>query len=279
MMSKQQIEERVRAVPFWFHSIDVGQGIVTPGFKTSAVLSRELDLMRLPEMRGKTVLDINAWDGFYAFKAEERGASAVTALDYYMWAMDLGEHVKYIKECREKGVYPERYETRPYYKPNELPGKRGFDLAHELLGSKVKKVVGDFMEMDLDKLGQFDVVFFLGSLYHMENAFESLKRLARVTREVAVIETQAAEFPGFAAQSLVQFFESGELAGDSSNWWAPNMTALAAMCRAAGFKRVELVREPPVWARSSVLSILRNAIESRTFSRVWSYRAIVHAWK
>ncbi|MHB8519347.1 MAG: class I SAM-dependent methyltransferase [Limisphaerales bacterium] len=278
-MSKQQIEERVRAVPFWFHSIDVGQGIVTPGFKTSAVLSRELDLMRLPEMRGKTVLDINAWDGFYAFKAEERGASSVTALDYYMWAMDLGEHVKYIKECREKGVYPERYETRPYYKPNELPGKRGFDLAHELLGSKVNKVVGDFMAMDLDNLGQFDVVFFLGSLYHMENAFESLKRLARVTREVAVIETQAAEFPGFGSQSLVQFFESGELAGDSSNWWAPNMTALAAMCRAAGFKRVELVREPPVWSRSSLLSILRNLIESRTFSRVWSYRAIVHAWK
>ena len=199
MTSKQQIEQRVGAVPFWFHSIEVGEGVVTPGYKTPAVIKREVERMRFPELRGKSVLDINSWDGFYAFHAEKLGASSVTALDFYMWAMDLSEHSKYVKECRDQGVYPERYETMPYYKPKELPGKRGFELARELLGSQVKDRVGDFMAMDLDKLGTFDVVFFLGSLYHMENAFESLKRLARVTKEVAVIETQASEFPGFGS--------------------------------------------------------------------------------
>ncbi len=279
MIAKDSLEERVRNVPFWFHSIDLGQGIVTPGIKTPAALKKETERLRFPDLRGKSVLDINTWDGFYAYTAERLGAASVTALDFYMWAMDLGEHWNYIQECRAKGVYPKRYETMPYYKPAELPGKCGFDLAHEVLDSKAKAVVGDFMEMDLEKLGQFDVVFFLGTLYHMENALESLKRLSRVTKEVAVIETQASEFPGFASQSVVQFFEAGELNGDSSNWWAPNLTALAAMCRTAGFRRVEVVRGPDIWSHSTPLALLKNLVLSKKLSRVWSYRAIVHAWK
>lgn len=279
MTAKGSLGERVRKVPFWFHSIDLGQGIITPGIKTPAALKKETERLRFPDLRGKSVLDINTWDGFYAFTAERLGAGSVTALDFYMWAMELGEHWTYIQECRAKGVYPQRYETMPYYKPAELPGKQGFDLAHEALGSKAKPVVGDFMDMDLAKLGEFDVVFFLGTLYHMENALESLKRLARVTREVAVIETEAAEFPGFASQSLVQFFESGELNGDSSNWWAPNMTALAAMCRTAGFRRVEIVQGPGLWSRSTPLALLKNLALRKGLSRVWNYRAIVHAWK
>src|SRR5437868_4630572 len=85
MMAKQQIEELVRSVPFWFHSIDLGHGVVTPGMKTAGWLQRELTNLRLPILRGKSVLDINTWDGFYAFKADQREATSVTALDFYTW--------------------------------------------------------------------------------------------------------------------------------------------------------------------------------------------------
>ncbi|HJQ37810.1 MAG TPA: DUF1698 domain-containing protein [Thermoanaerobaculia bacterium] len=227
----------VESVPFWWHSIDLG-GMVTSGAKSPEVLRREWEQLRLPELRGKTLLDINTFDGFFAFEAEKRGAS-VTVLDFYMWAMELPELVAYWKDCRDRGVIPAAYDRTPHYKPDELPGKRGFDVAHRLLGSSVKEIVADFMTVDLQQLGTFDVVLFLGSLYHMENPLESMKRVAAVTRELAVIETEAVRIPGYDHRAFVEFFESNELNGDVSNWWAPNERALAGMCRAAGFSRVE----------------------------------------
>jgi tRNA (mo5U34)-methyltransferase len=122
------------------------------------------------------------------------------------------------------------------------------------------------MEMDLEKLGTFDVVLFLGSLYHMENPLHALKRVFQVTKELAIIETEAAVFPGFEAHGVCEFFESNELNGDVSNWWAPNHKALTGMCRAAGFKRVDSMVAPPLPADSGSPSVIR-------------YRAIVHAWR
>ncbi len=77
------------SVPVWWHSIDLGQGVVTNGHATPEILAGELDALRLPNLRGRTVLDINTWDGFYAFEAECRGAVSVTALDLFVWSIDL----------------------------------------------------------------------------------------------------------------------------------------------------------------------------------------------
>jgi tRNA (mo5U34)-methyltransferase len=273
-LSTQDVRRRIDAVPFWFHSIDVGQGLSTPGKKTVETLRDELQSLRLPDVKGKTVLDIGAFDGFYSFEAERRGASAVTALDHYVWSMDLEAHDRHWQESRERGEVPRAYQEMPYWKPSELPGKRGFDTAHELRGSRVKPIVADFMDMDLAALGAFDVVLYLGVLYHMENPLASLKRVAAVTREVAVIETQAMAVPGLENRALCQFFESNELNYDVSNWWAPNRRALEGMCRAAGFSRVETV----VGHRSTAAQRLRRVGRAGR-PGIEHYRAVVHAWK
>jgi len=254
----------IDSVPYWFHSIDVGNGVVTNGAKSPEQMRREWEQMRLPDLRGKSVLDINAWDGFFAFEAEKRGASEVTALDFFMWAMDVAPLLDYWKECRDSGAVPMPYEETVHYKPDALPGKRGFDVAHQLLGSRVKQVVADFMTADLAALGTFDVVFFLGSLYHMRNPFEALERVAAVTRELAVIETEAARFEGHDARAMWEFFPSNELNGDVSNWWAPNALALEGICRAAGFRRVE------TWATDDPVRA-ENGVER--------YRLVAQAWK
>jgi tRNA (mo5U34)-methyltransferase len=263
---KAELEAMARSVPFWFHSIDFGEGVVTNGWKSASHLEYEIDSFRLPDLRGKTVLDINTWDGFYAFEAERRGAARVVALDLYMWAMDPIPHHNYWKECRERDLVPEAYHTMPYYKPDELPGKAGFDTAHRALGSKVEVVVADFMEMDVATLGLFDVVFYFGSLYHMENPLGAMKRVAAVTKELAIIETEAASFQGLDEHALYEFFPSNELNNDVSNWWAPNEKALAGLCRAAGFSRVESVVGP-------------SLVPEMDRPPVTRYRSVVHAWK
>ncbi|MDO8424726.1 MAG: hypothetical protein Q7S70_02185, partial [bacterium] len=83
-MAKEAVLEKVKKIPFWWHGVELGYGIVSPGHHggishpsgDKAILRH----MNLPEnLTGKSVLDIGAWDGFYSFAAEKRGASKVLA--------------------------------------------------------------------------------------------------------------------------------------------------------------------------------------------------------
>ena len=204
-------------VGFWWHSIDLGQGVITQGFKTPEVLAREIRTLQLPEMRGKSVLDIGAYSGFYSFEAERRGASRVVALDHFVWSLDLPRIMRYWQECKDRGAVPAHYEQTPYWHPDTLPVKAAYDLAHRVRESQVETVVGDFMEMDLTAVGQFDIVLYLGVLYHMQNPLESLKRVASVTKEMAIIETHAVSIPGYEHLELCEFYSANQLHGDVSN--------------------------------------------------------------
>src|SRR5487761_1589895 len=67
----------------WFHTIDLGDGIVTPGEKDTPA---ELVHMHLPtDLSGRSVLHIGAYDGFYSFEAERRSAKRVVATDHCTW--------------------------------------------------------------------------------------------------------------------------------------------------------------------------------------------------
>ena len=90
---------------------------------------------------------------------------------------------------------PELYHTTPHWRPAELPGKRGYDTAHRALDSRVETVVADFMHADVSALGTFDVVLFLGVLYHLEDLLQAVRRVFDMTRELAVIETAAVMIP------------------------------------------------------------------------------------
>jgi len=83
--NKAELEKMAESVGYWWHSIDVGQGIVTKRYKTPATLQYEFESLRLPDLRGKTVLDIGAWDGFFSFERERRGARRVVALNHDVW--------------------------------------------------------------------------------------------------------------------------------------------------------------------------------------------------
>jgi tRNA (mo5U34)-methyltransferase len=286
-LSRQEVEASVRAVPFWWHSIDVGQGVISPGEQTPEVLRARLESLQLPDLHGKTVLDIGAYDGFYSFQAERLGATRVVALDHYVWSLDLAEHIKYWRDCRERGLVPEPYHTTPHWRPTEMPGKAGYDTAHRLLESRVETVVADFMTCDLSALGRFDVVLFLGVLYHLESPLEALRRVFSVTTDLAIIETASVMVPGYEQTPLFEFYGSNELNADVSNWWAPNQAGLSALCRAAGFRRVDVLTPRPGrsgWTR--LKSMPRQLLSEIGFvpprlSQLQHvrYRTIVHAWK
>ena len=245
--TREQLQEMADSLHFWWHSIDLGRGIVTPGVKCGGDMTNELKSLCLPELRGKTVLDIGPMDGFYSFEAERRGAKRVVAVDYYSWSLDLAKHFEYMRECKERGIEQKPDQETPNWRPSELPGKRGFDTAHKALGSKVESMVADYMSLEPKKAGVFDVVLYMGVLYHMQDPLAAMKQVAALTGEVAIIETAAEVMPGYENLALCEFFETNELNNDMSNWWTPNQKALLALCRAAGFRRVEIIAgAPPV---------------------------------
>jgi len=191
----------------WYHTIDLGEGIVTPGIDDTPFRLARLDLPA--SLAGRSVLDIGAWDGFFSFEAERRGASRVVATDSYSW---------------------------------HGPGwgtKAGFRLARQVLGSKVEDVDIDVMELSPQRVGIFDVVLFLGVLYHLPHPLLALERVASVTRGLLVLET-VVDLVGFRRPAAA-FYPGRQLNDDPTNWWGPNAAAVQAMLRTVGFTSVRPV--------------------------------------
>jgi tRNA (mo5U34)-methyltransferase len=212
-MTRDELQTSVNAIR-WYHSIDLGHGVVTRGVENTA---GRLARVRLPaDLSGRTVLDIGAWDGFFSFEAERRGAARVVATDYYSW----------------HGV---GWGTGR--------GKAGFELARTALGSRVEDVDIDVLDLSIERLGTFDVVLFLGVLYHLPNPLLALERVASVTKDMLIVET-VVDMVGIN-RPVAAFYPGRELNNDPTNWWGPNPAGVAALLRSVGFSRVEQVTPTP----------------------------------
>lgn len=206
----QDLKARVEAIR-WYHRIDLGGGIVTKGVDDSP---QRLARVQLPQsLKGLSVLDIGAWDGFFSFECERRGAARVVAADYYSW-------------------HGSGWGT-----------KAGFNLAREVLGSRVEDIDVDVMELSPERVGTFDVVLFLGVLYHLRHPFLALERVSALARERLIVET-VVDMVGFERPAMA-FYPRRELNNDPTNWWGPNIPAVRGMLESLGFARVDVVTEPP----------------------------------
>lgn len=264
----------------WFHTIDLGQGVVTKGL---GLHWHGPDTF--PDFAGRSVLDIGAWDGYYSFLAERQGADRVVALDHYAWGVDFGARTAYWNDCIARGALPDHSRDLVDFWAPELPGRRGFEFAASVLHSKVEPVLADFATMDVAELGTFDVVLYLGVLYHMKEPLTCLERVRAVTKEIAVIETEAVHIEGLEGSSLVQFHAGDALRADFGNWYVPTIEALHSWCRAAGFSSVRTILGPPAGppieaeSRRDRLGRRISGLPRRTKLSAPSanYRAVVHA--
>jgi tRNA (mo5U34)-methyltransferase len=269
--STDQTETDVRASvapqPIW-HSMDLGSSFIEGRTKPARILAAELLRFDLPDVRHKSVLDIGAWDGFFSFECERRGASHVTALDYHSWVTDLAALQTFASAYRqEHKVTPDLYAPPEHMRDeSSLPGRRAFDVARRLLGSHVKPFCRDFRDLSPAELGQFDVTLFLGVLYHLTDPFGALEKVYALTREVAVIETQGFHDPGATTRPLWEFYKDDRINNDPTTWWAPNECALRDMLEAVGFEKVEI--------KSGASTLALPAL-----SKPSPVRIVAHAWR
>jgi len=222
---REEILKRIADHGRWWHEIELAPGVITPGDDSNRMKLPILDGLGLPaEMTGMRALDIGCSDGFFSFEMERRGASVV-AIDFV----------------------PETY--------------TGFATARAVLGSTVEYRMDNVYNLTPEAYGQFDIVLFLGVLYHLRKPLAALDAIRSVMSSGAelftgtmliddyfllpdgTVSSLSAVNPILNNVPIWQAYPGDSLNGDFTNCFAPNRRALEVAIEEAQFRidAVEIV--------------------------------------
>lgn len=220
----------------WYHTIELAPGVVTPGYID---LRKAAAKVLPPDLSGKRALDIGTFDGFWAFELERRGASVV--------ATDLAD----ADEVELPPLNRRRIRERTEQTGFELG--TGFRIAHDVLGSAVRRVETSIYDLDRDVVGgEVDFVFLGAVLIHLRNpvlALERIRDLLAPGGELRSFEPISAYLTARAPRRPAAQFRPLET---DFTWWLPNLAAHKAWALTAGFGTVERVAlsRPPCQQRT-----------------------------
>ena len=226
-MSVSDLREAMDSNPVWYHTIELTQGLVTPGWFD---LRPVVDRMPWPAVAGKRCLDVGTYDGFLAFEMERRGAAEVVAVD-------IDDH--------DRWDWPPDVRAEGGARLAELAGPekgRGFRIAHAALGSKVQRRSVSVYDLTVEALGSFDVVVCGTLLLHLRDPLRALEAIRGVCRPGGSF--LSAEQIGLWLTLLHPRRPIAELngVGELCQWWEPNLAGHRRMVFVAGFEIVRGTR-------------------------------------
>jgi tRNA (mo5U34)-methyltransferase len=221
-MTPSQIGRRVRELGQWFHNIDLGGVQTAPDHFLGdypAVKWNRFAHSIAEDLRGKTVLDIGCNAGFYAIQMKRRGADRVVGIDF-----------------------DETY------------------LAQARFAAEVCRLEIEFVKLSVYDVAmlkeRFDVVLFMGVLYHLRHPLLALDLIhEHVTKDLFIFQSMLRgsdeqepledDYPFWEQEVFNRpafprmYFIEKQYSGDPTNWWIPNRAGAEAMLRSAGFEIVD----------------------------------------
>jgi tRNA (mo5U34)-methyltransferase len=217
-------DPEIAALAPWFHNLHLPGGVETapdhPLGDFPAYKWRDLAPALPEDLAGWTALDIGCNAGFYSFELARRGAHVV--------GLDLDEH--YLRQARWAAA------------------RLGLEDAVEFRRGSVYDLAG----------GQrYDLILFMGVLYHLRHPLLALDVVASIADRLVVLQTLSLPGeetleapPDLPLERRDELLRSGwpqmafverRLASDPTNWWVPNGACVEAMARSAG---LDLVARP-----------------------------------
>jgi len=211
--------EEITALEPWFHNLHLPDGSQTapdhvlgdfPAFKWAQISPA------IPaDLRDWKVLDIGCNAGYYSFQLAQRGARVL--------AIDIDSH--YLRQARWAA---KQFGLQDCIEFREMPV---YELARDG--------------------GTYDLVWFMGVLYHLRYPLLALDIIREKVGRLMVLQTltmpgeavyapppdlplaerRLMNEPGWPAMAFIEH----RLAGDPTNWWAPNHACVEAMLRSSGF--------------------------------------------
>jgi tRNA (mo5U34)-methyltransferase len=217
-LTRDEIALRVAALGPWFHNLDLGGVQTAPDHFLGdypGIVWRLLAPALPGDLSRKTVLDVGCNAGYFALELKRRGAERVVGIDW---------DPRYLAQAR---------------------------LAAEVAGLELE--LHELSVFDVARLGErFDVVLFMGVLYHLRHPLLALDLLrAHAVGELLVFQSMLRGSQGRFPVEPDYRFEEAEIfdhpswprlhfvehryAGDETNWWIPNRACAEAMLRSSGF--------------------------------------------
>ena len=185
----------------WHQRFELAPGVFSPGVNDIAGM---LKACSLPPVEGKSVLDIGTCNGGMLFALERMGAARLVGVD----------------------IYDDKW--------------FGFAALHAFFDSKAEYLQDSVYGLEALLGERFDIVLFLGVLYHLRHPLLALDALRALTNEYAAVETETcdAKIAEPDGDDVTLFYRGNQLNADYSNWFVPSRRTLVDWCESAGFSVV-----------------------------------------
>ncbi len=235
---------------YWFHTIDLGQGLITPG---TYDYRDQLKHFHFPEnMQGMKVLDVGSATGFFSFEFEKRGADVTSVELPSFLALDCfpGETIEHTVK-KLQNMMPthaafsveqqdQLFRADALERLHHIFLEGPFQLCHRILRSKVKRYYSSIYDLSVEKMGQqFDLVFLGDILVHTIYPLKALASAAALCRGTLILSQVLPDVPDYPP---VMVYQGGDIPGeDDITWWWPNRSCFEALLRKLGFPKVSLV--------------------------------------
>ena len=202
---------------YWYHKIDLGNGIITPGFNYDPLWDNIRAVREGIDYRNKTVLDVASFDGLWAFEAERLGAKTVVATDC------LYRTFKNFMFCRDIL----RSKCIPYY-----------NISPYNLTERLDVFFQENFEQEKPYERMFDIVQHLGLLYHLRDPLLSLSQARSCIKAggILLIETNVImdTEESYMIYNGIPF--THRLSDNYSVWWVPTINCMKEMLVASLFE-------------------------------------------
>ncbi len=225
--ARAEIAETIQRLGPWYHNVVFAPGVMSnpsnPDYPASRW--RILDQVIPRNLQGKSVLDIGCNSGFFSLEMKKRGAARVVGID-----------------------------VMPHLLAQSRFASHWFELPLELY---------ECGAYDVDSLeSRFDVIVFVGVLYHLKHPLYALEQMASICNETMYFQSvvrgpggdvqPADDYPVSEMAVFDQpawpklYFIEKKFNGDESNWWFATRSCLKAMLRTAGFHTIEDTPNPEI---------------------------------
>jgi tRNA (mo5U34)-methyltransferase len=216
-------EVRRRAADFeWYHTIDLGNGVVTEG---DYDLGPVIEHYGVPlTLEGRDVLDVGPGHGYFAFEFERRGAASVSTAELPNWV-----------EHDASPLLRAHFDTVGALGDDYHRGALGFAI--QARQSRVRRQFCNIYDLTPARVGSYDFVFCASVLLHLTDPLRAMYGLRRVCTNEAIICSGIDSTPELADQPRALFVGTAT----TQVFWLPTIACLEHMALAAGFARVERV--------------------------------------
>jgi len=217
-----------------------------PGHSTSGVkhVRNHMDVLKVPaRLDGLRVLEIAPWNGFFSFECVRRGATEVVSLG-----------------------------------PDD-PELTGYNKTRDVLEiDNCKYIQASVYDLDPEVHGTFDIVFFLGVIYHLRHPLLALDRIYDVTKHRLFVDSPVIDRYIFdqtlSPEKRETLLESGKVfhelpmtyftkareTGDSFNWFMPNIKCFKDFVESSGFDIYNTYDDGGNWCSLSAIKGNRDFV-------------------